>query len=283
MPTLKQIRRRIRSVRSTMQITRAMEMVAATKLRRAQASAEAARPYAAALEETLTRLAGAARSRAHPLFEVREPRRTLLAVVASDKGLCGTFNVNVIHRAEKRAAELGAGGWVPLPIGLRVLRHMERTERSGVEPIAHLGDSVGTEMARTLAQGLITRFTAREFDRIEFVYTRFVSMTRREVVCRTVLPVAPLTAQAVEIPYLFEPNADEVLGVLLPRYVTMRVFAILAESLAAEHAARMFAMGNATRNADELIGDLTLGANKLRQATITRELIEIVSGAAGVE
>ncbi len=282
MATLKQIRRRIRSVRSTKQITKAMEMVAAAKLRKAQAQAEAARPYAQMMEQVLKNLSGAARSFAHPLFEERAMERVLLAVVASDKGLCGSFNANLLRRAEEEIERIGRERVELVPIGKRAWAHFRRTGWKTDHAIQHLGDKVDLSLVRDLGRHAIDRFLARDVDRVEFIYTRFISTTRREV---ERVPLVPVTAQADEetaSDYIFEPDAEAIFGALLPRYVSTRVLSVLADSLAAEFSARRVAMSNATQNAEDMISSLALTANKLRQAAITKELLEIVGGAAVV-
>ncbi|MCK4412714.1 MAG: ATP synthase F1 subunit gamma [Candidatus Eisenbacteria sp.] len=282
MATLKQIRRRVRSVQSTRQITKAMEMVAAAKLRKAQVRAQAARPYAAATAAVLGRLAGAARSCAHPLFERRDERRVLVVVVASDKGLCGSFNAHLLDRAETHiVAEVGWARAAVMPVGQRAYRYFTYRDRPLWEAIEHLGDQIDATLVQSLSRRVTDAFLAHEVDRVEFVCTRFITTARREVeICR-VIPVAPEQEQRQEIPYIFEPDAQAVLGALLPRCIRMRILSIIADSLAAEHSARMLAMGNATRNADDMIADLTLTANKLRQSVITKELLDIVGGSAG--
>jgi F-type H+-transporting ATPase subunit gamma len=284
MATIKQIRRRIRSVQSTRQITKAMEMVAAAKLRKAQGRALAAEPYARATAEALGRLAAAARTLDHPFFEEREARRTLLFVVGSDRGLCGGFNTTLTRRAEALIAERGAAAVRLQPAGERIARYFRY---HGLDfPDAHtgVGDQVELATVRRIARLAIDQFVQGEVDRVEFLYTRYVSTAKRVVTLAPVLPV-PVAAAAQggrEQPYLFEPDAKSVLVELLPRYVTTRILALLASSFAAEHSARMLAMGNATRNADDVTTALTLTANKLRQGAITKELLEIVGGAEGL-
>lgn len=279
MATLRQIRRRIRTVRSTRHITKAMEMVAAAKLRRAQQSALAARPYAEAMEELLRRLAGEATDLSHPLFEVRPVERLLLIVVASDKGLCGGFNANVLRTAAGRIAELGAARVRVAPVGRRAWRFYKSAGWELTAGSAQIGDLADLARAKTLASGATELFLSRGVDRVEVVYTRFESIARRSIESAVLLPVESQVSAGRRGAYIFEPNPEAVLAALAPRYVATRIFAILASSLAAEHAARMLAMGSATRNADDVIERLTLLGNKVRQAGITKELLEVVGGA----
>jgi len=283
MATLKQIRRRIRSVQSTKQITKAMELVAAAKLRKAQARAESARPYAETMERALANLSGAARSLSHPLFEERDVNRVLLLVVASDKGLCGAFNANVFKLAENRVAELGRDNVRLVPIGKRTCAYFERRGWPMSDAIEHLGDSVDLTAVRQLGRQAVDLLLTSEVDRVECIFTRFITAARREVVNTPIIPVSPVTDQPGESAYIFEPNPEAIFDTLLPSYISTMILSILADSLASEFSARMLAMGNATSNAEEMISSLTLTANKLRQAAITTELLEIVSGAAALE
>jgi F-type H+-transporting ATPase subunit gamma len=281
MATLRQIRRRIRSVQSTMQITKAMEMLSAAKLRRAQAAAIAARRYAAATEGVLARVAGSTGAHEHPAFAARAPQRVLVAAVASDRGLCGGFNANVLIAADRRRRALAPARVEVLPIGRRAAHALGLAPAFGVPAVPRLEDRSVLPEARNLARRISVLFAAGEVDRVEFVYTRFITTSRRTVEARAIFPLEELRP-ARDAAYLFEPDAPRLLEELLPRYATAGILAILTSSLAAEHSARMLAMGNATRNADEMIDSLTLTANKLRQASITKELLEIVGGSAGV-
>ncbi|MFH1144504.1 MAG: ATP synthase F1 subunit gamma [Candidatus Eisenbacteria bacterium] len=284
MATLKQIRRRIRSVQSTMQITKAMEMVAAAKLRRVQGRALATRPYVIAMQESLARAVEAAPAGCHPLLEPRPtPRRVLVGVIASDKGLCGSFNTHILSEAERHIQGLGPLEVARFPIGRRACRYFEYRHSAAWRAVDHLGDQLDLDLVREIAGRVMNAFITGEVDRVEFVHYRFISTARREVVVDPLVPLAPADSAGGGRQYIFEPDAQRVLGTLVPRFITTRVLSMLADSLAAEHSARMMAMGNATRNAQEMIDALTLSANKLRQATITRELIDIVGGTAGME
>jgi len=281
MATLRQIRRRIRSVQSTMQITKAMEMLSAAKLRRAQAAALAARRFAEATEAALARVADDTLRLGHPAFTGRPAARALVVAVASDRGLCGGFNANVVNAAGRRQRELAPVAVGLLPIGRRALQALGSDPVLGVAPIARLEDRTVLASTQALAQRLFALYETGELDRVEFIYTRFLSTTRRVIDRQVIFPLEALPPAAGGA-YLLEPDAPRLLEALLPRYAAARIFAILTSSLAAEHSARMLAMGNATRNAEEMIQTLTLTANKLRQASITKELLEIVGGSAGV-
>jgi F-type H+-transporting ATPase subunit gamma len=298
MATLKQIRRRIRSVKNTQQITKAMEMVAAAKLRRSQDRVTAARPYAAAIGAMLENLAAAAGDLSHPLFEVRPVRRRALVVIASDKGLCGSFNMNVIRTAERMVHEGDRGGghgertaapaeppaWDLVPVGRRVNRYFGKRDWTFPCALPELGDQVDAMKARALAQELVAMQLGGQVDRVDLLYTQFLSTMSRRVVSVPVLPVAAgRTDGRPAREYIYEPSAEAIFHTLLPRYVENRILQAMAESLASEHSARMVSMGAATNNARDVITNLTMVGNKIRQAAITREISEIVGGADGLK
>ena len=283
MATLKQIRRRIRSIQSTMQITKAMEMVAAAKLRRAQSRSLAARPYVNAMQASLARVAAAAPPDAHPLLTPRvvkpELERELFIVIASDKGLCGSFNTHILSQAERRLDGMDRERVRFVAVGRRAVRYFQYRHRPMWRAIERLGDQLDFDLVRELARLSIDAFTSGEVDRVEVLHHRFITTARRETLLDRLIPVVGVETEKHPRQYIFEPDAATVLATLLPRFVTTRLLSMIADSLAAEHSARMLAMGNATRNAQDMIGSLTLKANKLRQATITRELIDIVGGS----
>jgi F-type H+-transporting ATPase subunit gamma len=285
MATLKQIRRRIRSVQSTQQITKAMEMVAASKLKRAQERVLASRPYAAGITRMLESLAGASESLSHPLFEQRPVSTRLIVVIASDKGLCGSYNMNVFRAAERAAQEPPAEGQpVPrvriVPVGRRANQYFAKRPWEIPLSIPELGDQVELQKARRLAQDLVKSFREHEADRVDLLYTQYVSTMSRRIKVETILPIAARREEkGPALDYIFEPSPRQIFDTLLPRFVENRVLQALAESLASEHAARMVSMGAATKNAGDVIANLTLVRNRLRQAAITREISEIVGGA----
>ena len=285
MASSRDIRRRIRSVKGTQQITKAMKMVAAAKLRRAQQRIVEARPYARTLARVLASLA-ARTEHTHPLLETREGHRAWLVVVTSDKGLCGSFSHNIIREADRIMA---SGRWESVEV-VAVGRKAADHFRKGPFPVVHeerdMISNLGPEDGPGLARMLIQAFESGQVDEIWILYNRFLSMIRHEQVLSRVLPVAPPegeTTEEPEVDYLYEPDPDTLLGELLPRQVEVQVTTALYDSVAAEHAARMTAMEAATKNANEMIDRLTLLYNRTRQAAITKELIEIVSGAQALE
>jgi F-type H+-transporting ATPase subunit gamma len=288
MPSLIDLRRRIRSVKNTQQITKAMKMVAAAKLRRSQDKILQTRPYALELRKVIQNLAASAPGgeAPHPLLETRAAeggeRKVLLAVVTGDKGLCGSFNTNVLRRAERERKALGEVEL--LLLGKRGSDYYARRRARIRAAHRSLFTNVSYEAAQGIAADLIAAFTAGEYDAVHVVYNQFVSVLRQELTVEQLLPVtADQSDGPGEVDFLFEPSAEAILEDLLPRFVTFQVYRVLLESQAAEHGARMTAMDAATKNAGELIDKLSLTYNRSRQAAITKELIEVVSGANALE
>ena len=292
MPSMQDLRRRIRAVRNMQQVTRAMKMVSAAKLRRAQERVVAARPYAQRMTDVLSELVRRSEGYTHPLLEPRGDRHLLLVLVTADKGLCGAFNTNLIraaqdfiHRQADKKIELVCIGRK----GRDFFRRQGipiRADYSGVTD-----RQVDVAVARQIAAYLVNEFlTAVEtIDRVVVLYNEFKSALRQEIVAEQLLPIFGLrpaeepTPREIFIDYLYEQPPAEIFGRLLPRYVEAEIYRVLLESAASEHGARMVAMDNATKNAEEMIGSLTLQMNRVRQATITKQIIEVVSGAAALE
>jgi F-type H+-transporting ATPase subunit gamma len=287
MPSLIDLRRRVRAVKNTQQITKAMKMVAASKLRRAQERITAARPYAVQMQKVLAGLAGRVDASIHPLLTVRETgpdSRTLIISVTADKGLCGSFNTNAI----KAVAQAVVGSPTPVSLGLVGRKGREYFGRRGFQ-IEFEQIGIFQKLAFSNAQAIATlamdAFTSGRADRVLLVYNEFKSVMSQKVVVDQLLPIArtDLPGSAAvddgQVDYLYEPNAQEIFNQLLPRYVEVQVYRALLDSNAAFYAAQMTAMDTATRNSADMIGSLTLYMNKVRQAAITREIIEVVSGA----
>jgi F-type H+-transporting ATPase subunit gamma len=281
LPALIDIRRRIRSVKSTQQITKAMKMVSAAKLRRAQEAMFAARPYARKMMEVLNDLACRAPARAHPLLEERADGRLLLIVVTSDKGLCGGFNANIIRTAA-RFIEEQAGKDLSLDlVGRKGRDHFKR--RAMKVRAEHVGvfQALQYSTAQEIAREAMEEFTGGKVDRVHLLYNEFKSVIAQKITVEQLLPIprARIDPREPPLDYLYEPGPEGIFARLLPRHVETQVWRALLESAAAEHGARMTAMDSATRNAGEMIQRLTLYMNKVRQAAITKEIIEVVSGA----
>jgi F-type H+-transporting ATPase subunit gamma len=260
-------------------------MVAAAKLRRAQTRALASRPYAAKMTEMLENLSGAAGELDHPLFKVREVKTRALVVVTADRGLCGSYNANLVRTAEQRLRAASPGALKLVLVGKKGRDYYRRRKYPVLSVHTPLPTEASLEFARRLTQELIDRFIAGEVDQVDLMYTRFISALQRRVVIETLLPVggAATGTKAVAGGTLFEPDAEAIFGELLPRYAAAKLFAALADALASEHSARMVAMGAARKNAGELLDLLVLRRNRLRQAVITKELLEIVGGAEALK
>jgi len=281
--TLRDIRTRIRSIRSTAQITKTMEMVSASKLRRAQVAVESARPYATQLREVLGNLAQASSDVLHPAFTRREVKRRAIVLVTSDRGLCGAFNANLIRAAEVRMRERREATSLVL-IGKKGYDYFRRRGATVLAHRSDLGGKASWKYAEDVSRDLLRRFESGELDEIDLLYTHFKSALVRSIVLEPYLPLGGETAQtATKRDYLFEPGPEEILARIVPYFLAMRLYMALAESAASEHGARMIAMGSATKNANELIQTLTLHMNRTRQATITREIVEIVGGAEALK
>lgn len=289
MPNLKDIRRRIASVKSTQQITKAMKMIAAVKLRKAQDQILACRPYAHELISVISNLAlqgeGAPREgEGHPLLAQKPADRVQLVVVTSDRGLCGSYNGGIIRRAEKFIREGGAFKEMRVSFigrkGYDYFRKRLDSSQMGTYYQDVMANPTFTNATR-VANEAIDHFIIGKLDHIYFIYNEFKTAITQKVVVETLLPVTPakIESEIDKIDYLYEPSKEEVLKALLPKHVRTQVFRILLEAVSSEHGARMTAMDNATTNAGEMINKLTLKANRVRQAAITTELMEIVSGA----
>jgi len=291
MPTLRDIKRRIASVKSTQQITRAMKLVAAAKLRRAQERIVEARPYCRTMGEMVSDLALRSPRGMHPLLRESAamgengPMRRLLLVITGDRGLCGAFNSNIIRRSLEllRAEQDDPDVSLALIVVGRKARDFYRRRGQVTVRSEYLNffDRLAFSHAAQIGQEVATAYAENEVDEVRLVYNEFRSAVSQRVVVETLLPIpsAAGSGEASGVDYLFEPSPVAILAALLPRHVQVQVYRALMESLAAEYGARMTAMDNATKNASEIIDLLTIQFNKARQERITRELLEIVSGA----
>ena len=290
MPSLIDLRRRIRAVKSTQQITKAMKMIAASRLKRAQDRVIGARPFAQRMRGVLNGLVTRVDSSTHPLLRVPEPGegRALLIVLTSDRGLCGSFNSNIIKAAGQHIVEHTAAT-APIVLGLVGRKGREFFGRRGFEIVydrVNIFQKLSFADAQSLADAVIEEFISGRASRVDIIYNEFKSVISQRVVTETLLPIPRESiedaagAGGVVSDYLYEPAPAEIFRELLPRYVQVQVYRALLESNAAFFAAQMTAMDAATRNSTEMIDNLTLYMNKVRQAAITREIIEVVSGAS---
>jgi F-type H+-transporting ATPase subunit gamma len=286
MPSTIDIRRRIRSVKNSQQLTRAMKMVATAKLRRAQERMYAARPYAGGLRQVLASVATRVDIGAHPLLQVREPERNVVViVVTADRGLCGAFNANVIRAAQNFIRTSDFQGVELLTIGRRASDFFRRRPIP-IRRSVMVSQALSIEVAREIADSLIKDFIDEKIDGVYVVYNEFKSLIAQHVRAERLLPIArefEADPNRPAIDYLYEPGPEQILSDLLPKHIEFQLYRVLLESAAAEQGARMTAMEAATKNAADLIDQLTLTYNRIRQAAITKEIIEIVSGAAAAQ
>ncbi len=284
MPNLIDLRRRIKSVRNTQQITRAMKMVAAARMRRTQEAILSARPYANKMLEVLNSLATRVERDSHPLLAVRGDRHVEVLVISADRGLCGSFNANVIRDAldflaEREQLDLGLH-----LVGRKGRDFFRRRNFTIMSDYTQLFPNVAYEHAMQIGREIIAGYRSAELDAVHIIYNRFISTLTQEVVREQLLPIRELEFAEERLSgmeYIFEPGSRAILDQLLPRHVNTQIYRALLESAAAENAARMTAMDNATSNAEEMIDNLTLVMNRIRQDAITREIIEVVSGGEG--
>jgi F-type H+-transporting ATPase subunit gamma len=288
MATLKAIRKRISSVRNTQQITKAMKMVSAAKLRRAQDAAVAARPYAEKMTELLKNVTARVSSEAHPLLRARDEKKIDLVLFTSDRGLCGGYNANLIRAAEAFIRKNSGDKKIELTlVGRKGADHFRRRRATIVDRYIGILATPADELAAEIAHKLIARFLNGETDAVYILYSQFRSALSQMPTLEKLLPVALTASSETEAQqlteYLYEPGVQQLLASLLPRITDVAAQRALLEATASEHGARMTAMDSATSNASKMIGSLTLQMNRARQASITRELMEIVGTAEALK
>ena len=284
MANTQDIRRRIKSIRNTAQITKAMQMVAASKMRRAQQSALAGRSYAALMNKVLVSLQQRSDPKLHPLLQIREVKKELVIVISTDKGLAGALNTNLLREAAR--FDTARTGYVVS--GRKARQFVARTKREMLADF-ELKDAPAFIETKPIAQFATEKFLSGEVDKVSVLYTHFINTINQQPLVRTLLPISSFdlpqgtASETLDesadpmIGYTFEPNPEDVLDVMLPYYIQYQVYQMIIDARASEHSARMVAMKNATDNAKEFIKDLTLEYNKMRQASITTELLEIAT------
>jgi F-type H+-transporting ATPase subunit gamma len=287
MPNLKDIKRRIQSVKNTQQITKAMKLVAASKLRKAQHAILEARPYAIKMMDVLNHLAARCNSDLHPLLDVREGNRHLFLLITSDKGLCGGFNGSLIRKIALHLKDNSQNENSLIVAGKKGNDIFRNRPVTVTEEIIGWTKDFDYLKAQAIGENLSTLFSEKKVDKVFMVYNEFKSVMQQEVVVEQLLPVVPENLahkdDTFAVDYIYEPDEEAILDELLKRYMTVEVYRAFLESSASEHGARMTAMDSASRNAGEMIEGLTLTYNKARQAYITKELIEIVNGAEALK
>lgn len=287
MASLRDLRRRIKSIKSTQQITKAMKAVSAAKMRKAQDSVLFARPYSKRIRAVLGRVAVASGGVKHPLLAVREPKKVAFIIMTADRGLCGGFNSNVIRSATLEIKKVTAESSL-ITIGRKSRDFFQRRGFKIAKQYVGLGEDVRYATARDIASFVIEKYSAEEYDEVYLIYSQFVNVLVQRPVMHKILPAEPPTGDTTEdeakkVDYIFEPSAEAVLSELLPKYVENAIFQGLLETKAGFYSAQMTAMDNATKNASDIIDQLTMTLNRVRQAQITKEISEIVGGAAALE
>ena len=286
MASVRQIRRRIRSVENTAKITKAMSMIAASKMRRTQEAALRGRPYADLMQTMLSHLAAQTQDdeEHHPLLVERPRNNVGLVVISPDRGLTGGLNSNINRAAGQFVVDQQGAGVKVIAMGKKGRDFMVRTGQDVQAVFTDIPDRPGLDVVTPIARMVIDSFTNEEVDVVYVAYADFVNTTLQRPVVQQLLPVVPAELEASQaVGYIYEPAERQVLDQLLPRYVEMQLYHYLLEGIASEQSARMVAMRNATDNANEMVEDLTLVMNKARQETITKELLDIVGGVAAVE
>ncbi|MFQ5442888.1 MAG: ATP synthase F1 subunit gamma [Thermodesulfobacteriota bacterium] len=294
MPGLREIKRRIKSVKNTEQITKAMKMVSAAKLRKAQDDIIAARPYSEKMNELVTSLASKASDESHPFLSGEGGPNVGLILVTSDRGLCGSFNTVLLRTAELFVEERPEAKISLSLVGKRAGEYFKRRGADMIDSRPAGSVRPGYDTAVEIANKMSDLFLKEELDEVHIIYSKFISALTQEPVVQKLLPVTAEKEEGKEgqegeeelgreIDILYEPSAGEVLASLLPKYIEVQIFRALLESAASEHGARMTAMDSASRNAGDMIGSLTLRYNRLRQAAITKELMEIISGSEALK
>ncbi|WP_432822375.1 ATP synthase F1 subunit gamma [Trichloromonas sp.] len=288
MANLKDIKKRIVSVKNTQQITKAMKMVSAAKLRRAQEAVVASRPYADKMLEVISSLAGREDAEAHPLLQPRGKKRALVVVMTADRGLCGGFNANICKAAERfvRKNENEFEAYDLMIIGRKGKEYLKTRSGLNIAKVyENINATVSYSTASLLGQEIVEGYASEQYDAVYMIYNAFRSAVTQVVTVGQLLPIVPKPVEdGIQlVQHLYEPNRGEVLEQLLPKNVEVQIFRSLLESVASEYGARMSAMDSASKNAKEMIGKLTLKYNRARQAAITTELMEIISGAESIK
>lgn len=287
MASLKSIKKRIVSVKNTRQITKAMKMVSAAKLRRAQENVVAARPYAQKMAQVLQSLAANLEGEQHPLLEKREARKLLLIVVTSDRGLCGGFNSNLCKAGERYIKEKQSEyDQISLMTVGRKGYEFLKNRYTVHKNFSNIISKPNYQAAAMLAQDVIDGYLAEEYDQVVMLFNSFRTVMSQDITFQQLLPIVPEEKASVDeagVEYIYEPSVDDLLTQILPKNIEVQIFKAMLESVAGEHGARMTAMDSASKNASEMIGKLTLQYNRARQAAITTELMEIISGAESIK
>ena len=283
MASLKDLRNKIKSIKSIQQVTNAMKMVAAAKLRKSQENMEKARPYTNAIEGMINHLIPDIDRSLLPILETREIKKKLFLVVSADRGMAGAFNSNIIKQTELKVKEFGTSNSLLICIGKKSHDYFKRRDYNIVESYRDFWNTLDISIALKIGEIIIDKYLNKEIDTVEVIYNEFISLASQKLICKSFLPIAYEADDKESCDLLYEPSKEDVVKTLIPKHLNVQLWQFLLESNASEQAARMVAMENATENAGEIISDLSIEYNKARQAAITTEIIEIVSGANALE
>lgn len=283
MASLKDLRNKIKSIKSIQQVTNAMKMVAAAKLRKSQENMEKSRPYTNAIEGMINHLIPDIDRSLLPILETREIKKKLFLVVSADRGMAGAFNSNIIKQTELKVKEFGTSNSLLICIGKKSHDYFKRRDYNIVESYRDFWNTLDISIALKIGEIIIDKYLNKEIDTVEVIYNEFISLASQKLICKSFLPIAYEADEKESCDLLYEPSKEDVVKTLIPKHLNVQLWQFLLESNASEQAARMVAMENATENAGEIISDLSIEYNKARQAAITTEIIEIVSGANALE
>lgn len=283
MASLKDLRNKIKSVKSIQQVTNAMKMVAAAKLRKSQEDMEKARPYTNAIEQMIHHLIPDIDRSLLPILDSRDIKKKLFLVVSADRGMAGAFNANIIKKTEQKVAEFGSENCLIICIGKKSHDYFKRRDFNIIKNYRDFWNTLSISDALSIGDIIIEKYLSGEVDSVEVIYNEFVNVASQKIICKSFLPIAYDVSEKDSCDLLYEPSKENVVKTLIPKHLNVQLWQFLLESNASEQAARMVAMENATENAGEMISDLSIEYNKARQAAITTEIIEIVSGANALE
>tara|TARA_X000001036_G_scaffold288128_1_gene267685 strand:+ start:297 stop:1151 length:855 start_codon:yes stop_codon:yes gene_type:complete len=281
--SLKDLRNKIKSIKSIQQVTNAMKMVAAAKLRKSQEDMEKARPYTNSIEEMINHLIPDIDRSLLSILETREVKKKLFIVISADRGMAGAFNSNIIKKTEQKVLEFGNDDSLLICIGKKSHDYFKRRDFNIIKNYRDFWNTLDVSDALSIGDMVVEKYLSKEIDSVEVIYNEFISVASQKIICKTFLPITYDHNEKESCDLLYEPSKAQVVKTLVPKHLNVQLWQFLLESNASEQAARMVAMENATDNAGEMISDLSIEYNKARQAAITTEIIEIVSGANALE
>ena len=283
MASLKDLRNKIKSIKSIQQVTNAMRMVAAAKLRKSQENMENARPYTNSIEEMISHLIPDIDRSLLSILESRPIKKKLFLVISADRGMAGAFNSNIVKKAEQEASKFGIQNSYLICVGKKSHDYFKRRDYNILESHRDFWNTLDINIALKIGESIVDKYLNKEVDGVDIIYNEFISVASQKIICKSFLPIEYNVEEKQSCDLLYEPSKADVVRTLVPKHLNVQLWQFLLESNASEQAARMVAMENATDNAGEMISDLSIEYNKARQAAITTEIIEIVSGANALE